>query len=250
MGSVQSALNTYGMGESGFYIKPTVESLKRIGGLFIHTERTNDINYKGKIYKQYQAINMTLAKKVQITWGHGRLKNQPLELDGFTYFDFSDDFYQTFIKTAVPHIQSQYLEIKAPIEQDLYVWLAQKLFTLKDETEKIPWTWLFTQFAPKAILKGDALQHAKTNIKNALLRIQRDFYKTAKFEFTYEGVILKKSPPLIEPGDKKAGYAPGRAWDQEQVGDIPEWKPPKLSIPMMEFTDEELEIPGKNLPLP
>lgn len=207
MGSVMTCLQTYGM-DSGQYIKPAVNSLQSFGGLSLHTERNLEIEIRGKVFQQYQNLNMTVADKVQITWGKGKLQKHKDDLDGLTFFQFSELFMANFVANAIPHIQADYLKIRSPLEQDLYVWLNAKLFSLKDKDELIKWPALFSQFSDFPILRGDDLTNNKRKIREALLKIQAEYYPKAKFDFLYEGVKLGRSPKLIDPEDKRVGFTP------------------------------------------
>jgi hypothetical protein len=218
--SVPSMIESYKLGDSRYSEKASVMGIKRFGGLNIFTERTNDIHYKGKVYKKYQAINMKVSSHFQIVYpGELNFDPDPDYPDG-TFFVFDDDFYKNFIVKSVPHVQADYLKLTAPIDQDLYIWLTMKMFALKDKTELIQWNYLFAQFSKNHTLRGDDLQHAKNDIKNSLLKIQRDCYTQARFEFTYEGIILRKSPLLIEPGDKGAGYSPATPPPEDSAVDM------------------------------
>lgn len=219
-GSVQTAMLTYGMGSSGFYIKPAVASLKRIVGLTATTKMQQEGTYKGRIIEAYRSFSVKVAKASQILWGKGRGEKRDPELDGMTFIELTQDFYDHEIAHASPHIQSQFLKIQSPLEQDLYLWLVSKLYNMRGKSQDIPWTWLFAQFYRASSLKGDALQNAKNAIKNALLKIRRDFYPKALFDFYYWGIRLMNSPPLIEPESKGAGFSPGGFSEDDGADDF------------------------------
>lgn len=203
--SVCRELARYGMERDGRYILPARKALYRFGNLQIHTEAVEKV--KGGM-EMHRALNFAIADKVEVFWGSGRADLAPPELfDGHNYMNLSKTFMD-FVDRAAPHVQDHYMQIQSPLTLDVYDWLVKKLYSLDQASELIRWPWLYAQFGQTGgILNPNQMKNLRRLIKTSLLDIVQNYYTAARAEVTDEGIILKKSPPLIAPDNKKAGFA-------------------------------------------
>lgn len=205
-GSVTDTLRESGMGRSGGergYIKPMKESLLRISGLNIQLTE----NVKSERFEGITGKNFHIADEFKIFWANGRTDLVvPELLDSLNYMTISEEF-ASLCDNAAPHIQADYLKIQSALTQDIYPWLCAKLYHLKDKDELIRWSWLYAQFGEGKRMTDNQTKSFRKNFKASGLEIKQDLYQKANYEFTDEGILLKKSPPLIEPDSKKAGFS-------------------------------------------
>jgi len=201
-GAVSHAMERYGMDRSSRYILPARRALYKFANLHISTMKVANIGGM----EAHQAINLTIAKKAQILWARGRTDLVVPELfDGQNFMELSDEF-MGFVATAAPHVQEHYMQIQSPLTLDLYHWLVTKLYTLNNE-ELIKWSWLYSQFGQGGRLNDSQMKSMRRLIKASLFDILNNYYTKARVGVTDEGIILKKSPLLIEPDSKKAGFS-------------------------------------------
>lgn len=205
-GSVSDTLRETGMGRSGGergYIKPMKDSLLRISGLNIHLTE----NVKTEKFEGITGKNFHIADEFKIFWANGRTDlAKPDLLDSLNYMTISEEFAR-LCDNAAPHVQADYLKIQSALTQDIYPWLCAKLYHLKDKDELIRWSWLYAQFGEGKKMTENQTKSFRKNFKASGLEIKQDLYQKANYEFTDEGILLKKSPPLIEPDSKKAGFS-------------------------------------------
>lgn len=205
LGGVTEALRRYGMESKGGkrgYITPTRKALERVASLHVSIRGTGT-------YKKGLGIaagrDFSISKKHQVLWARGRTDLvEPELLDGLNFLELSDEFME-IVANAVPHIQQQYMEIRSPLTLDLYQWVILKLHNLKDE-QPIRWSSLYAQFGDGGKLNTSQMKDLRRKLKVALYQIRYTYYEAAQIEATDEGIILKPSPPLVEPDDKRAGY--------------------------------------------
>jgi hypothetical protein len=204
-GSVENTLKRYGMdphgGKTG-NILPARKALYKFAALHISTMKVANIG--GMI--AHQCINLTVARKAQILWARGRTDLVVPELfDGQNFMELSPE-YMEFVANAVPHVQAHYMAIQSPLTLDIYHWLVTKLYTLKSD-ELIKWAWLYSQFGQGGRLNDSQMKSMRRLIKASVLEIITKYYPKARVKATDEGLVLMKSPPLIEPDSKKAGFS-------------------------------------------
>jgi hypothetical protein len=156
--------------------------------------------------KAHQCVNLTVAKKAQILWARGRTDLVVPELfDGQNFMELSPEFLE-FVDNAAPHVQEHYMQIQSPLTLDIYHWLVTKLYTLKTE-ECIKWCWLYSQFGQGGDLNDTQMKNLRRLIKTSVLEIITKYYMKARVRATDKGLVLMKSPPLIEPDSKRAGFS-------------------------------------------
>lgn len=204
-GSVETTLKRYGMDPHGGKkgnILPARKALYKFANLHISTMKVAKIG--GML--AHQSINLTVAKKAQILWARGRTDLVVPELfDGQNFMELSPEFIE-FVDNAVPHVQEHYMKIQSPLTLDVYHWLVTKLYQLKSD-ELIKWSWLYSQFGQGGMLNDSQMKSMRRLIKASLLDVVTNYYTRARVKATDEGIVLMKSPPLIEPDNKKAGFS-------------------------------------------
>ena len=215
MGSVTSAIVTFNMGVTGTNIQSVVKAIERWGGLSITSKATIDPSKLNGYLSQFIMHNMHVADSVTCAYGHGRFsKDYQPYLPNSSIFTFSQAYYEGHIaKLICPHNQADYMAMRSPLVQDIYVWLVKRMFLLHEADEFIAWPCFFAQYFQAVVLKGRDLERAKRKIKAAFAEIKKEYYPDARFSFSYQGVTLYKSPLLLEPEDKRGGFVPGGSED-------------------------------------
>lgn len=205
-GSISETLARYGMSRTGGKrgnILPARKALERLARL--HVSTTQVAKVKGMA--SHRGLDFSVSQKHQVLWARGRTDLVEPELfDQENYMELSPAF-MTFINNAAPHVQEHYMSIRSPLTLDLYHWIVTKLYGLRDD-ELIRWPWLYAQFGQDGgKLNENQMKHLRQDIKRGLLEIRSKYYPKARAESTDEGILLRRSPPLIEPDNKKAGYS-------------------------------------------
>ena len=129
---------------------------------------------------------------------------EPELFDGENFMELSADFVD-FVGNAAPHVQEHFMMIRSPLTLDVYQWLTAKLYAI-DQEMLFPWAWAYAQFGQGGKLNPSQMKDLRRKLKAALLDIRQNYYPAARIEATEEGLILRRSPPLVEPDDKRAGY--------------------------------------------
>ncbi len=201
LGGVTSALKRYGMTSQSRYILPTRKALERVASLHVSVRGIG--NVKG--FKAALGRDFSISKEHQVLWARGRTDLvEPELLDGLNFLELSAEFMEV-VSHAVPHIQQHYMDIRSPLTLDLYQWILLKLFNRKDE-DIVRWPALYAQFGDGGKLNATQMKNLRRKLKAALYEIKYNYYEAAQIEATPEGIVLKPSPPLVEPDDKRAGY--------------------------------------------
>lgn len=205
LGAVSHALARYSKDATGGKtgnIQSARKAVYRFANLHVSTMRTG---IKGGL-EVHQALNFAVAEKAQVIWAKGRTDIvQPELFDNENYIELSKPFME-LVKNAAPHDQAHYMQIQSPLELDLYQWLVTKLYTLKED-QLIKWASFYAQFGKTGgMLTENQMKDLRKNIKTCLLSIRKNYYPKAEMESTNEGILLKQSPPLIEPDHKRAGF--------------------------------------------
>ena len=199
---VSDELAKIGRPTDGRYIASARKSIERLFHLDVYISRIVEKNN----IEMYQNTRISIGDDLQLAWNKG-VSNQEKQLyiPGMNFFRFSDKFLEIVKNNAVPHNREHYLEMKSAREQDLYNWLGLKLFKLEDEI-LIKWESLFDQFGSGKFETRDQKYKFREKIKADLYSIKLSYYPSANVETVAEGLVLKPSPPLIDPLDKKAGF--------------------------------------------
>lgn len=201
-GAVSQTLKRYGMARESNYILPARKALEKLARLHISTTRVA----KGGGLVAHQGLDFSLSRKHQILWAHGRTDLVEPELfDQENYMELSPDF-MAFVQNAAPHNQDHYMTIRSPLTLDVYHWLVTKLYDLSDEM-LLEWPKLYSQFGQGGRLNDSQMKNMRRLLKASLLDIVKNYYPRARVKAIDEGIVLMKSPPLIEPDNKKAGYS-------------------------------------------
>lgn len=201
-GSISSTLKQYGMARANNYILPARKALEKIARLHISITRITE----SKGVDIQQGIDISVSERHQILWARGRANLVEPELfDGENFMDISSGFLN-LVKDAAPHIQADYMAIQSPLMLDVYQWLIRRLYGMKDDA-LIRWAWIYAQFGNGEILNDSQMKDLRRKFKETVAEIQAKYYPGAIMKFTDEGLILFRSPPLIEPDSKKAGYS-------------------------------------------
>lgn len=206
--SVTQTLKDFGMANNGNYIGSAVKIIKQIAAQSIIVTHRSDPS--GKLVKRLpleQGQLCFLAHKYQLYWGSGNTKTTLPDLfDDQNFFEWSTEAWK-YIENATPHDQRHAMQISSSTEYDLYMWLVESLYSLKEKDKLIPWVWFYIQFGQaEGILKPEQMKFIRKQVKTYLTRIKTKYYLNAKFRFTDEGVVLEKSPALIQPDNKHAGF--------------------------------------------
>jgi hypothetical protein len=201
---VSKFLTGYGMASNGGktgYIKTIKDAMEKIYTLTMYiTEEISTERFSG-----VKGKTLSIASDYQILWANGRTDLAKPELfDNLNYMQLTPDF-MNLAKNAAPHIQADYMKIRSALTQDVYPWMISKLFCLKDKDQLIKWSWLYSQFNDTK-LNDWQMKNFRRTFKESVDEVGEKYYRDANYEFTNEGLILKKSPLLIEPDSKKAGF--------------------------------------------
>lgn len=205
-GSISQALARYGMDRSGGkrgYILPARKALEKLARLHISSTQVGKI----RGITAHRGLDFSFSLKHQILWARGRTDLVEPELfDKENFMELSPTFMK-FVETAAPHVQEHYMSIRSPLTMDLYHWLITKLYSLRED-ELIRWPWLYAQFGQGGgILNETQMKDLRRLIKKGLLEIRTKYYPKARIEATDEGILMRRSPPLINPENKKAGFS-------------------------------------------
>jgi hypothetical protein len=206
LGAINETLKRYGMSAAGSYITPARKALEKIANL--HISVSGDFVDDARGVQGVQGINLSVSRRHQVLWGAGRADLVVPELfDGENFIEFSRDFAD-LVDTAAPHIQKHYLSIQSGLTLDLYKWLVGKLAALDEDTFLMRWPWIYAQFGPGTILSEQQRKTFRGEVKKSVAEILREYYPRARLRFVNEGLLVRKSPPLIERAGEQAGYSP------------------------------------------
>lgn len=210
LGRISDELKALERSRDGRYIQSSYKAIKRIFDLNIVYDKIEPVKVL-KMEKE-KTYGLRVGAIKQILWGKGRAENelQPY-LPGMNYIEFTNEFYTLVKFNSAPHIRKHILEIDSARTLDIYHWLVLRLYELPDDI-LIKWAWLYKQFgnaSNMSQMSQKAQRTLKEKIKKSLYEIRTKYYKEANVSATREGIILKPSPPLIEPDNPKAGYSLG-----------------------------------------
>ena len=205
LGSITDTWRRYGMhstgGKKGGYVLPARKAMEKFARLHVSSTVKTDI----KGLAGHRGMDFSVSLKHQILWARGRIDLvEPDIFDHENYIDLSPAFIE-FVKKAVPHVQKDFMSIQSSLTLDLYQWLAGKLYSLKDEFV-MTWPKMYAQFGQGGKLNDTQMKNVRRKIKDSLIEIKTEYYPAANILITEKGLIMKPSEPLVEPGDKKAGY--------------------------------------------
>ncbi len=197
LGSLRHTLSRMSFPSQGSYGNQTTEQFHRFANTHIDLDRqVNSPSVKG-----FDEIHFSFASALSLRWSidpeHPRL---PLSLQR-NFLELADDCFSYIVGHSIPFLLEPYFSIRSPRKQDLYTWLGRRLWNLADEC-LVPWELLYEQFGPVTYRKRP---NFRSELRTHLYEIKTDIYPAANVSATEEGLILKKSPPLVEPDDKKAG---------------------------------------------
>lgn len=209
LGAINETLKKYGMSSTGGkrgYIGPAKKAIEKIANL--HISVSGKIVDKGRGLEGVQGLNLSVGFTHKVMWGTGRTDLVVPELfDGENFIQFSKDFAD-LVDTAAPHIQAHYMAIRSTLTLDLYKWLVSKLANMNEDSFLMRWPWIYAQFGPGTILNEEQRKTFRGEVKRAMAEIIRDYYPRAWAKFVDEGLLLKKSPPLISKAGDQVGYSP------------------------------------------
>lgn len=120
--------------------------------------------------------------------------------------DLSDDFVDMCKEHAVPIDYTVYSQISSPLGKDLYAWLIYRNNYLKEgEDIFIPSEQLVNQFIPVSEGKNTSVMYSSNYgyIKTQLSLIKEKYYQNLRLDIMKDGILLKKSPPVIMGEDKR-----------------------------------------------
>jgi hypothetical protein len=209
LGAITDTLRRFGMESNGGktgYVQPARKSMERFARLHVSSTRRPE----AKGLSGHQGMDFSVSLKHQILWARGRTDLVEPELfDGENWIDLSPSF-MSFAKSAVPHVQKDFMAIRSPLTLDLYQWLAGKLYALKGEF-RMSWPAMYAQFGQGGRLNDSQMKDMRRKIKTSLLEIKQDYYPAAQMDIRETGVYLRPSDPVVEPGSRRAGYT--LSWD-------------------------------------
>lgn len=201
-GGVSQVCKYYGMDNCGKYIKPMKEAIAKIATMTVYLYEDLD----SEKYIGMKGRNLTISNEFKTLWSNGRSDLVvPELLDSQNYMLLTDDFIG-MAKTAIPHNQADFMQIQSALGQDIYQWLCAKLPNLRTADELIRWSWLYHQYG-ESNMSPLKMKKFRALFKETTANIVVNFYQSAGLEFTDEGLILRKSPPVIDRDNKKAGFS-------------------------------------------
>ena len=198
---------------------PTISETMRSLGLAVTGGRKGSIDLVKEQFRRWQgsqiefreeqpgggvrAVGFRIVNRYMLDW---LLDGQYSLIQN--YCELSPDFVSTVRKSGsvVPVPQSIYLSIGEPIRQDVLVWLSRINFTTTKSRPPIPRRNIIEQFGPPDIQSKQWSAFWKKFEHHVDWINQNVWSGKARYEFTKEGFVWKRSPLLVEPGDKKAAY--------------------------------------------
>ena len=149
-------------------------------------------------------FNVLFASRYDLWWDEEKPQQDALFP---SFIEVTEEFYQAVMRSPVP-IPNTVIRnhVKSPLELDLLVMLNHRLYSVnrvQDENSRafIPFQSLYVQFGQEY---GRA-DNFRAKVRRALVNIKARSWPELKYEFTFEGLTVHKSPPLIKP--KKADLA-------------------------------------------
>ena len=124
-----------------------------------------------------------------------------------SYLNLSAEFFAYLMEHAVPILLEPYFAIRSPREQDVFAWVVRRLWNLPSE-RLVSWEDLYEQFGP---IDRTNKPRFRNEVGTYLYNIKTNIYHEADIAITQEGVVLRPSPPLVDPtknGRNGAGYLP------------------------------------------
>ena len=215
LGTISETMRSLGLPVTGGLrgkIEPVKEQFRRWQGT---TVEFREAQPRGGI----RAIGFRVVERYVLDW----LQDEQYSLIE-NYAELSAPFvkYMTAPRAVVPVPQDVYLSIGEPIRQDLLVWLSRTLFGMEQGRERerfIPKIALTEQFGPPEMPTKQHLSFMR-KIENHLawLSVNVSGWTGGRlhYEFTTEGLKVKKSALLVEPDDKKAAYVPAEAQEYSE----------------------------------
>jgi hypothetical protein len=202
LGRITHILKDYGFAKTAMYSRPMAQAVTRLAMLGVEPIQTGII--KGINFARMKPFY--LAKEAVVGWAAGRLSklDQQPELDGFTHFTASDGFRE-ILQTALPHDQRHVMAIKSQLECVLYYHLAAKAPNLCDKEQFLPWNFYYAQFG-KPNMNDSEMKDFRRKVKTYIASIVTKYYTKLKIEIRDQGILIKKSPPLIERSNRHAGF--------------------------------------------
>lgn len=198
LGSLRATVLKMGFTYDGQYGNQTKEQFHRFANTHVDLDR--EIQAPG--IKGIDELHFSFADTLSLRWStdeqHPHL---PLALQK-NFLELSLQCYEYVLSHAVPILLEPYFSIQSPREQDVYAWIVRRLWNLKNEYS-VKWDLLYEQFGPVSRQNKPLF---RTELRRYLFHIRTEIYKEARVEATDEGLILRPSPPLVEPGDKRAGH--------------------------------------------
>lgn len=111
-----------------------------------------------------------------------------------TYVEFSDSYFQSLVKHAVPLNESAIGALShSAMALDTYTWLAQRLHRVQKGGALVPWERLYEQFG-----QGFGRQRDFKRKFNTALKQVHAVYPAARFKLEEQGMTLYSSPPPIK----------------------------------------------------
>lgn len=110
------------------------------------------------------------------------------------------DFVELCQKHSVPINYTTYKNINSPLGKDLYAWLVYRNNSLENGMPMFfsKKSLVAQFFNEQNINEKDATFRANWKvIKDLLIQIKKDYYPELKLEYSDNGIILRKSPPVI-----------------------------------------------------
>lgn len=204
LGRVKDVLDWSGRPSTGYYIRSAVRSLERVNGMNVTITDTRESDQRGLFVTTVKPFR--IGGEMSLVWAGGRSeKEQTLYLPGMNVFEVTEEFAAYVRRAAVPHNATHYREMDNAKEQDLYQWLVWKMYVLGNGDRKeqfIPWPALAKQFWPTAKQKREE----KARFIARVEKIHQTYYPTANMKLRDDGLLLKRSPLVIEPDSPEAGY--------------------------------------------
>jgi len=182
-------------------IKPVTDQFHRLANTHVDLSR----KVSGSRYRGVQEVHFSFADTLSLYWNtKDSLDNMPTLFEN--YLQLSVQCYDYITAHAVPILLGPYFAIQSPREQDLYAWLARRLWNLETE-QLVAWQALYEQFGPLDVHNRPKF---RKEVAAYLLDIRANIYPAARVEVIADGLVLRPSPPLVEPNsrDPSAGYLP------------------------------------------
>lgn len=163
-----------------------------------------------------KGFNVMFATKYDLWWDE-QSPNQGALFP--SYIEVTEEFFNAVMRSPVP-IPSRVIKnhVKSPLELDLLVMLNHRAFTLAhkgagDQSTFISSHQLHIQFGQEYV----RIRDFRAKLQRALKNIQERSWPGLQYSLTYKGLVIKRSPLLVESKKAKVGVRKGYVSQQSLI---------------------------------